>query len=156
MLDLGVNFETNNVGLACVREANLMACRAALLCCLVLVLNGTFIIEQPSSSLLFRHPRLQWLCSLTRAPQSSIGPADVLLQVYVHVKQNQIAISCRTPVPGISLQLLDAFLQFTITKAYFFMVQFQIHTKVLAWQADQKSQRGAQKETPRLSNCDHL
>ena len=55
-----------NLNLKCVREANEMVSRCALICCLVLALHQTFIIEQPHSSLLMRHPRMQWLCKLTR------------------------------------------------------------------------------------------
>ena len=45
-----------------VMEGNGMAAREALLCLLVAALFGSWCIEQPSSSLLFRHPRMQWLC----------------------------------------------------------------------------------------------
>lgn len=50
--------------LECVAQGNCMAARAALICCLVTVLGGVWVVEQPSTSLLFRHPRLQWLCKL--------------------------------------------------------------------------------------------
>ena len=56
--------------LACVRQGNLMAAREALSCLLVHCLMGVFVIEQPSTSLLFRHPRLQWLCDRVNATSS--------------------------------------------------------------------------------------
>lgn len=53
-----------NEALQCVREGNLMASRLSLILLLVVVLGGKFVVEQPASSLLWRHPRLQWLCQL--------------------------------------------------------------------------------------------
>ena len=35
--------------------------RLALLCLLTVALNGTFVIEQPISSLIMHHPRMQCL-----------------------------------------------------------------------------------------------
>ena len=55
-----------NRELLCVEEGNQMAARTALLLLLVGVLSGVFVVEQPSSSLLFRHPRLQWVCGIVR------------------------------------------------------------------------------------------
>lgn len=55
-----------NRDLECVVQANVMAARTALILLLVATLSGVFVVEQPSSSLLFRHPRLQWLCSILR------------------------------------------------------------------------------------------
>ncbi|CAK8988137.1 unnamed protein product [Durusdinium trenchii] len=51
---LGVDSESN-------RRANLMTARLALLCLLTVALNGTFVIEQPISSLIMHHPRMQCL-----------------------------------------------------------------------------------------------
>lgn len=51
-----------NQNLKCVVDGNGMASREALTCLLVMALFGFWCIEQPSSSLLFRHPRMQWLC----------------------------------------------------------------------------------------------
>lgn len=56
----------------CVAEGNQMAARCALVCALVFALYGTFVVEQPSSSLLFRHPRMQWLCGITNAGNSVV------------------------------------------------------------------------------------
>ena len=56
-----------NRELQCVENGNCMAARLALVCLLVMALSGRFVVEQPGSSLLWRHPRLQWLCCLIRA-----------------------------------------------------------------------------------------
>lgn len=37
--------------------------RVALLSLLIAARGGTFLVEQPGSSLLFHHPRMVWLCS---------------------------------------------------------------------------------------------
>ena len=48
-----------------VAEANIMVARSALVILLVLALNGTFMVEQPATSILWRHPRMQWICTIT-------------------------------------------------------------------------------------------
>lgn len=48
-----------------VAEGNTMVSRSALVICLVLALYGTFVVEQPATSILWRHPRMQWICSIT-------------------------------------------------------------------------------------------
>ena len=53
--------------LRCVQEGNQMGAVTALVCLLIFALSGDFCVEQPCSSLLFRHPRLQWLCSRLKA-----------------------------------------------------------------------------------------
>ena len=44
-----------------------MSNRCALLCIATVAFGGTFIIEQPGSSILFKHDRLQQLCRLMKA-----------------------------------------------------------------------------------------
>ena len=48
----------------CVRKGNLMVCRCVLLAALAHAMNLTWIIEQPSSSVMVYHPRMQWLAKL--------------------------------------------------------------------------------------------
>lgn len=56
-----------NASLGCVKDGNEMGAKAALIGLLIYVCSGDFCIEQPASSLLFRHPRLQWLCGKIQA-----------------------------------------------------------------------------------------
>ncbi|CAE7839921.1 unnamed protein product [Symbiodinium sp. CCMP2592] len=49
-----------------VARGNLMASRCALLCLVIVATGGNFIVEQPASSLLFRHDRMRWLCQRLR------------------------------------------------------------------------------------------
>ena len=51
-------------------QGNLQASRMALVRCLVLALGEVFVVEQPSSSLLWRHPRLQWASNLVSVKAS--------------------------------------------------------------------------------------
>lgn len=53
--------------LRCVAEGNIMACKTALICLLVVALGGDFCVEQPGSSLLWQHPRLQYICTKMKA-----------------------------------------------------------------------------------------
>lgn len=49
---------------------NLLAaqhCRVALLVIATVALHGSFVIEQPQSSLLFKHERMQWVLSQLEA-----------------------------------------------------------------------------------------
>ena len=67
---MGVHIEANytKVLLCAIRTwnatvcGNMMTSRSCLICYLVLALAGYWVIEQPSSSLLFRHLRMQQLC----------------------------------------------------------------------------------------------
>ena len=57
------------------------------MCLLVAALQGAWILEQPRSSLLFRHPRMEELCSLTKAGKHALtfalhGAAE--FQVFCH------------------------------------------------------------------------
>ena len=54
---------------------------------LIVALGGNWVVEQPKSSLLFRHERMQWLCTklkagLTKALSLKIFANLALLQVY--------------------------------------------------------------------------
>ena len=62
-----------NEALECVAQANIMASRLALVCCLVCALSATWVVEQPSSSLLFRHPRMQWVCDVCKVECSVVS-----------------------------------------------------------------------------------
>ena len=46
-----------------------MASLTALAILLARALGGDFVVEQPGSSLLWRHPRLQWVCGLVKVGQ---------------------------------------------------------------------------------------
>ena len=50
-----------DTSVACVKDGNIMVCRCVLLAALAHALNLTWIIEQPSSSVMVYHPRMQWL-----------------------------------------------------------------------------------------------
>lgn len=56
-----------HVGYRSVAEGNQMASCTALAILLSRALGGDFVVEQPGSSLLWRHPRLQWVCSILQA-----------------------------------------------------------------------------------------
>ena len=66
--------------------------RCARMCLLVVALGGNFVVEQPKSSLLFRHERMQWLCTKLKASgtKSCLGVCQqspwfaniALMQVY--------------------------------------------------------------------------
>jgi hypothetical protein len=49
-----------------VRDGNLLAARTAVLAFLAASLGHTFIIEQPQTSFIAYHPRMQWLLSLVK------------------------------------------------------------------------------------------
>ena len=70
-----------NRELPCVEESNVMASRLALILVLVLALSGTFIVEQPGSSLLWRHPRLQWVCGLVKVGCAVCESCGILNQI---------------------------------------------------------------------------
>ena len=51
--------------------AEIVLLRVAFLLLLVIASGGNFIVEQPRSSLLFRHERMQWLAGRLRVPRAS-------------------------------------------------------------------------------------
>ncbi|CAE7829649.1 unnamed protein product [Symbiodinium sp. CCMP2592] len=56
-----IAFAEGNSNLAYVRAANQMTSRTVLLAVLITALGGTFMIEQPGSSLMRYYFRMQWL-----------------------------------------------------------------------------------------------
>ena len=55
-----------NVEYLKVRAANLMVFRCVLLCAFVTAKGGTWLLENPVSSIIWRHPAFQWLLSWCR------------------------------------------------------------------------------------------
>lgn len=55
-----------NQDVKCVADGNVMTSRSCLVCLLVMALGGYWVLEQPASSLMFRHPRMQQLCQLAK------------------------------------------------------------------------------------------
>ena len=53
--------------LRCVAEGNAMGSITALICLLIVALGGDFCVEQPGSSMLWQHPRLQYICTKIEA-----------------------------------------------------------------------------------------
>ena len=97
-----------------------MASRLALILVLVLALSGTFIVEQPGSSLLWRHPRLQWVCGLVKVGRALCESCCILNQacsLLMDILLIHIVLTCQ----GFQMQLLDDVFQLEVTKANFFV-----------------------------------
>ena len=96
--------------LRCVQEGNQMGAVTALVCLLIFALSGDFCVEQPCSSLLFRHPRLQWLCSRLKAgfQNGQLQPNKIL---YVLNLKPKCSIRIQIIGPsGMESKLLDGLL----------------------------------------------
>ena len=111
-----------NQALESVRQGNLQASRAALVICLVICLYGTFVVGQPSSSILWRHHRLQWVCRLVRVRGLYEEFLNQIVGIYImcmHSFSPSLSFSFLVSVvtvdcscsQGISVQLLDGILQ---------------------------------------------
>ncbi|CAE8699845.1 unnamed protein product [Polarella glacialis] len=46
---------------------NVMVSRVVLLCMLIVVMGGCWVIEQPGSSIMAEHPRFRWMCRKLKA-----------------------------------------------------------------------------------------
>ena len=94
---------------------------------LILAKNGTFLIEQPASSILWRHPRMQELLRIVTVTWKLCLLNTVQLPKAQKLPSN-------FPFPGIPGQLLDVSIRLAEPKEDQVVVQFQVNLRLCRWE----------------------
>ena len=114
-----------------------MLARIALAILLIVARGGTFVIEQPKSSLLYRHPRFNQLLRLMTAAL----PRIACFQYGTFSKPSHPLLTEKRS-PGIQGFLLDVWLQCPYPKANDSVEQFHSHSRVQDKGQGQKDEEG--------------
>ena len=111
-----------------VLSASLLLLRVALLVLLITGLGGNWVIEQPRSSLLFQHDRMQWLCQRFKACSLYVYMSYAVSSLLCHVRRVNF-----NALRDLSNMHLDGLLRITDSETYFVVVVDSSHLWLLDW-----------------------